>query len=218
MGAKMISINSALSLYWLGRYMQRAETTAKESIKSFDYILDKDFEDGKKLFARLGIDIAYKDERGFLREAIFGEHSSSIYSSLYNMKENSVRCRDQLYSHAFAYVNKAYMGIKELRKEKLEVFHLEKLLSNLYGLDGVLNSTLVKSEAANLIEFGKRVERIDLEVRLFDNLTVVLFELDELYGVGKVLCKDFKKPNITTNDKTKLLNLANSLIKTVVRF
>jgi uncharacterized alpha-E superfamily protein len=218
MGAKMISVNSALSLYWLGRYMQRAETTAKECINSFDYIVDKDFDDGKKLFAKLDIDISYKDERGFLHEAIFGEHSSSIYSSMYDMKENSVRCRDQMHSHAFAYVNKAYIGIKELRTQKLEVFHLEELLSNLYGLDGVLNSTLIKSEAANLIEFGKRVERIDLEVRLFDNLTVVLFELDELYGVGKLLCKEFKKPNITTNNKEKLLTLANSLVKSVIKF
>lgn len=218
MGAQMISINSAQNLYWLGRYMQRVETIAKECIKSFDYIIDKDFDDGKKLFEKLSADIEYKDEKEFLKEAVFDEHGSSIYASIFAMKENAVICRAQIYSSAFAYLNTAYIGVKELRGAPIEVFDLEKLLSNLYALNGMLDSALLRTDASNFIEFGKRVERIDLEIRLYDNLNIVLFEIDELYGVAKLLSKGFEKPSITTDDKEKLLDLANSLIKAVIKF
>ncbi len=98
------------------------------------------------------------------------------------------------------------------------MFDLEKLLSNLYALNGMLDSVLLRTDASNFIEFGKRVERIDLEIRLYDNLNIVLFEIDELYGVAKLLSKGFEKPSITTDDKEKLLDLANSLIKAVIKF
>ncbi len=218
MGAQMISINSAQNLYWLGRYIQRVETIAKECIKSFDYIIDKDFDDGKNLFEKLSADIEYKDEKEFLEEAVFGEHGSSIYGSMFAMKENAVTCRAQIHSSAFAYLNTAYIGVKELRGAQIEVFDLEKLLSNLYALNGMLDSSLLRTDASNFIEFGKRVERIELEIRLYDNLNIVLFEIDELYGVAKLLSKWFEKPSITTDDKDKLLDLANSLIKAVIKF
>lgn len=215
----MISVNSAKNLYWLGRYIQRAETTAKECIKSFDHIIDKDFDDGKKLFEKLGCSIEYKDEAEFLREATFGKQDSSIYAAMYAMKENAAMNRALIYSQAFAYLNAAYLYIKELKKkESIEVFDLEKILSNLYGLNGVLDSTLIRTDASNFIEFGKRVERIDLEIRLYDNLNIVLFEIDELYGVAKMLSQGFEKPSVTTDDKTKLLNMANSLINSVIKF
>lgn len=213
----MISVNSAQNLYWLGRYAQRAETIAKESIKCFDFIIDQDFEDGKKLFSKLNIKLDYTDEKEFLTQVVFGEHSSSLYSSLLNMKENSTLCRSLMYSDAFAYVNKVYIDIKALKGSHVEVYDLENVLSGLYGFDGMLNSTLIKPEAAKLIDFGKRVERIDLEVRLFDDLTAVLFELEGLYAVGHSLDSQFKKPTLTTNKKDKILASVNSLISSVIK-
>lgn len=213
----IISTNAAFNLYWLGRYMQRTLSVAKECISSFDYIIDKDFTDGQKLFAKLGIDITYKNEREFLKIAVFGDHPSSISGSLYAMKENSVRCRDKIYSHAFAYVNKAYLDIHEQYKNKLGVYHLERLLANLYGLDGVLHSTLMETVAVTLIDFGKSVEKIDMNIRLFDDMTGVLYSYKEACNIGKQLSKTFSAPPMTSNDKTKLLVLANTLVDGVIK-
>jgi uncharacterized alpha-E superfamily protein len=110
-----------------------------------------------------------------------------------------------------------YIDIKALRGDTIEIYNLEQLLSGLYGFDGMLNSTLIKSTAAKLIDFGKRVERVDLEVRLFDDLTVVLFELEGLYAVGHAIDKGFKKINLTTDKKDKILSFVNSLVLSVIK-
>ena len=213
----MISVNSANYLYWLGRNAERAETISKEAIKSFDLIIDHDIDDGKKLFKKLDIKLNYRDESDFLKQVVFGEHASSVYSSLLGMKENSTLCRSLIHSDAFAYVNKAYMEIRELKNKTVEVYDIEHLLAGLYGFDGMINSTLIRPEAAKLIDFGKVIERIDLEIRLYDDLNVVLFELDELYALGKSLDPAFEKPAIVTDKKAKLLIYVNSLVKGVIK-
>ena len=63
---KYLSIRSADGLYWIGRYLQRFEIIAKESIKTFDVVIDIDKEAGKHFFTKLTKDINYNSAVEFL--------------------------------------------------------------------------------------------------------------------------------------------------------
>lgn len=191
----------------------------KEAVltQSFDYIIDRDFEDGKRLFARLGSDIEYQNSKDFLNKVTLGEHPSSLASISFQIKENSTKCRDRIYSHAFSYANRAYLHLKGIKEKTIEIYDIEKFLEHLLGFDGTLSSALIKSEAAKLIELGKRVERVDLEARLFDDITVILFEIDEINALAKSLRSDFKKISLTTDDKAKIIKLANSIVDRIIQ-
>lgn len=96
--AKMsyLSFNSATNLYWIGRYLQRAETMLKEYEQSYDYVIDRDFEDGKKLFAKFGEPIEYKNASDFFGGCgIRFNHTLNIADMVANARENTVVCEDR---------------------------------------------------------------------------------------------------------------------------
>ena len=102
MSGVAISINTAERLYWFGRYVQRAETMLKELVNSYDYVIDRDFEDGKKLYARLGTSIDYLNAKDFLKEGVYGQHLGSIESIITWARENAIECRHLLDERGFA--------------------------------------------------------------------------------------------------------------------
>ncbi|DAB36642.1 MAG TPA: kinase, partial [Sulfurospirillum cavolei] len=51
----LISPQTAESLYWMGRYIQRSESMTRLIIALFDKIIDENFNEAKELYEKLGI-------------------------------------------------------------------------------------------------------------------------------------------------------------------
>ena len=124
-----LSFNSATNLYWIGRYLQRAETMLKEYEQSYDYVIDRDFEDGKKLFAKFGEPIEYKNASDFLAVAVYGNHTLNIADMVANARENTVVCRDLIDDETFAAINSLNIKLKEGRWSNLRAYTINELLS-----------------------------------------------------------------------------------------
>ena len=63
----LIAPQTAENLYWMGRYIQRAETMTRLIIQSFDKILDIDPNEGTRLYAKVGTELSYKTPQEFLQ-------------------------------------------------------------------------------------------------------------------------------------------------------
>ena len=207
-----LSFNSATNLYWIGRYLQRAETMLKEYEQSYDYVIDRDFEDGKKLFAKFGEPIEYKNASDFLAVAVYGNHTLNIADMVANARENTVVCRDLIDNETFAAINSLNIKLKEGRWSNLRAYTINELLSIMRSIWGGLREPLIRPKAYYFVEFGDVIERIDLKIRLYEDLSNILFEIENLNIIAQKLNPTWQNVKLTGSDKNKLLAEFNSLI------
>lgn len=207
-----ISFNSATNLYWAGRYLQRAETMLKEYEQSYDYVIDRDFEDGKKLFAKFGEPIEYKNASDFLAVAVYGKHTLNIADMIGCARENVVVCRSLIDDETFAAINSLNIKLKEEKDVALRAYTINELLSMMRSVWGGLREPLIRPKAYYFIEFGDVIERIDLKIRLYEDLSNILFEIENLNIIAKKLNPSWENVKLTGSDKHKLLAEFNSLI------
>ncbi len=207
-----LSFNSATNLYWIGRYLQRAETMLKEYEQSYDYVIDRDFEDGKKLFAKFGEPIEYKNASDFLAVAVYGNHTLNIADMVANARENTVVCRDLIDDETFAAINSLNIKLKEGRWSNLRAYTINELLSIMRSIWGGLREPLIRPKAYYFVEFGDVIERIDLKIRLYEDLSNILFEIENINIIAHKLNPTWKNVKLTGSDKNKLLAEFNSLI------
>ena len=105
----LISPQTAENLYWMGRYIQRAETMTRLVIQSFDKILDIDPDEGTRLYAKMGVELIYKTPQEFLQKSIFGLEYASLIYTIDNARENAIVTRSHLPNRMFSRINALYL-------------------------------------------------------------------------------------------------------------
>ncbi|MEW6551788.1 MAG: alpha-E domain-containing protein [Campylobacterota bacterium] len=213
---RYFSIRNADSLYWIGRYLQRFEIVAKESIKRFDLIIDINFDEGKELFAKIGYDIDYKNSKDFLNFISKGLENGSLLYYIRNARENAIVLRDTIDDEAFRSINIIYNEL--VSNDKIDPKKLESLIRELDRFWGLIFVKTFRGKTQAFIEFGQIVEAIDLKLRLFADLSMVLLDLDKLNAVGKILDKNFVPIELTSSNIGVFLNVVNSKIGSIIKY
>ena len=169
--------------FWIGRYVERAEATARMIDVHYHFGLESPalgealrwssilaISGQEKLFRKL---YTTEDERSILHFFGFDERNpSSIFSAIRLARENGRSIRDQISSEMWKCLNKMYLEFLEwdvdrvLMGSPFTFFEMVKESSQLF--QGVANRTLMMGETRDFHDAGRFLERADQTARMLD--------------------------------------------------
>ncbi|QJQ94695.1 MULTISPECIES: alpha-E domain-containing protein [Halomonadaceae] len=172
----------AENLYWMARYIERAEDTARLISVSSHLLLDLPREVSlgwSTLIDITGSAEIYdglhttRDERNVLHflcaERSYG---GSILSALGNARENLRTTRDVVPREIWEQINQLYMTISEQAESGLKPRRRDAFLKNVIRgcqtLTGLIEGTMSHDLARTFIEMGRHLERADMTTRILD--------------------------------------------------
>lgn len=212
----LIAPQTAENLYWVGRYIQRAESMTRLVISLFDKIIDENFDEAKELYERLGIALNYDSSQAFLRKSVFELEFVSLVYVINSARENAILTRSHLPNRMFSRINALYLKYQQAQMEPVvSLFWLESTLQELDAIWGNLELSLVESKEAPLIELGKIIERMDLSMRIFDSIEAALMDVEKLNIIAEKVRPNCKKLSLSTSNKAKVLQKINSVFGTL---
>ncbi len=176
----------AHSLYWMSRYIERAENVARLLEVNLQFLFDfQDFDATKQnqhweslilssgeeeLFAKL---YGPADSRSVTEFFAFDlRNPSSILACVYAARENARMIRDQISLEMWETINELHLFLKSRSTAGVwaegpnEFFNHIKRVSHLF--QGLTVSTYSRSEGWEFIQFGKYIERADKTTRILD--------------------------------------------------
>ena len=183
-------------LYWISRYMERAETTARlldvgYRMSLFPNLSGYNNEWESVLAASGTIDsykIKYNDiVQKHVEDYLFfdEENPSSVYNCILNARNNALVVRTSFTPESWLAINKAYQEIINFKQNKYSTSDLPNLTEwaieqvNLFR--GTINS-LLRNDGYNFLLLGLFVERADNSARLLDVKYFVLLPKPEYIG------------------------------------
>lgn len=173
----------ANSIYWLGRYLERAENYARFIDVNFNLMLDLPGdlkEQWEPLIMATGDHELYaaKNSTYGMQEVIYFlafdlENPNSLISSVTNARENARIIRENLTKETWEKLNETYHFVKrgseskEWKKEDPRVF-FESVKCQILLLYGLADSTVARTEAWYFRQLGQYLERADKTSRILD--------------------------------------------------
>lgn len=192
---------TAASLYWTGRYVERAEFTARliEATLRLDALSARPagrsaWESALLVvgaeagFAAGGADVRPAEVSNFLTLAL--NNPSSIRSCLDAARWNAKSVRTALTRDAWETVNRAWLGLRnvtDMGDTRDTLALIERIRAETRGFEGALNRML-RNEAYAFLGLGAAMERADNTARLIDVKYHLL--LPEGEKVGGVIDRD----------------------------
>ena len=163
----VISVEKADNLLWLGRYIERVYTTLKEFFISYDKMIDMGDDFYKELCERLKIPCVYESRDDFIRNYPFDDtNPDSIYSNLLRAYDNAVILRELLGSETLSYIQMAVYAIQKAKLGSETLVELMRVTDYILAFWGCMDDDVDDETARNIIKAGKRIERLDLYIRL----------------------------------------------------
>ncbi len=176
----------ANSLYWMARYIERAENIARIVDVNLQLLLDVRNLDEKRLASYWQpIVQATGDEEAFFKShpkataatvtefLIFRtDNPNSLVQSICQARENARMVRDQITLELWEELNRLYLFVRSPQAREVwerdagEFFH-EIKASSLHII-GIINATLVHSEGWWFVQAGQFLERADKTTRILD--------------------------------------------------
>ena len=194
------------SLYWMSRYLERAEHTARLLDVCLNLMLDESPDAGLGRLGHLleGLRflpaqaLAELGDASSLTQSLTFDHSnrSSIVSSIAASRENLRNVREQISSEMWLHLNRLYLEITQNGAEKIlpsqphEFFRIVREGAHLF--QGVTDSTMTHGEGWQFIQLGRFIERagaiaalVDVHFRRFQHPPDQMVEaVDYLEWVG----------------------------------
>ena len=172
----------AENVYWLARYLERAENTARLIGVNTNLLLDLpagyapgweplvDISGGRRQFE--------EQEKGRTEREVVHfliadpENPGSIFSSLRAARENARSLRDSFPAEAWELLNQFFLDLADdfaagLNKRNRFNF-LKRIILTLQTLTGALEGTLNRNDAYTFLVLGRNLERADMTSRIVD--------------------------------------------------
>jgi len=166
------------SLYWMSRYIERAEHTARLMAVKLETTAEQSGEEAEASWARVvaalsPVDrpVADADALKITQFLAFDRKSdTSLLSSVSFARDNARQVREQLTVEVWESLNRLYLKLRSLNAgdEKYPAVLFRDTLQDLHALGGVTNSTLSHGEGWYFLELGRHIERAQLVCRLLD--------------------------------------------------
>ena len=174
----MIS-RDADSLYWMSRYLERAEHTARLLDVNLNLMLDQSPTSGQKrwerLFSSLGVKPpaithdAYSVTQALTFDVL---NPASVVSCVAAARENARQTREQVSSEMWEQVNRLFLHVRQTKLNELwnaqpsDFFRAVKQGAHLF--QGITDSTIGHGEGWHFIQLGRCIERAGATARLLD--------------------------------------------------
>ena len=170
----------AESMYWMSRYLERAEHTSRLMAVKLESMVEQSREDADTSWVRVVAALSAEDHvpaqpDAFAitqRLAFDRKNPSSLLESLHNARDNARQVREQLSMEVWENLNRLYLRLQPVTIDGAWVHHPARLfretLEDLHTLGGVTYSTLSHGEGWHFLELGRYIERAQLVCRLLD--------------------------------------------------
>ncbi|MBU0631807.1 alpha-E domain-containing protein [bacterium] len=185
----LITANVATSLYWLGRYIERIESSLVHIIAAYDKIIDVKKDAGVELYKKFNIDIEYTDALDFLHVAILGDHTANLTTISGFARENATISRNHINTEIFGEIIALHALFQNLSKSKIDIDYkvvdnAQSLISEIWG---ELSKRKHKKFSDYFIKLGKVVEETDFCFRFNENETHTNNVINDVYTVLEIL-------------------------------
>lgn len=189
----------AENLYWMARYLERAENTARLITKIADTLLD--IPQGaslgwETLLQVAGIDQLYHQyydiatENDIMRFLISDERNpSAILSCVKYARENTRTLREMLPEELWERINGLYLYIKQNlndaeKNRRNKYLFLQNIITQRHAIVGLIAGAMEHDLAYQFIILGRSVERADMTTRIMDiNYAIKLPEDHPLFEI-----------------------------------
>jgi len=181
---------SAERLYWLARYLERTENTARLINATMNLIYDLPYgiEVGwHNLLNICGVEEAFyqrfknPSEQNVIRFLLADSaNSSSLLSSLSFARENIRTSRDLMPDEAWEQVNEMYLyatgNLENLSNRRGRAIFLQEIMHGCQRFTGFIAGAMSRNDSYRFISLGRNIERADMTTRIMDFGTVLLAE------------------------------------------
>ncbi len=184
-------------LYWMSRYVERAENLARIVEVNSQVMLDLPYDDSQKLehdwspvlaslgedddYATTGRDLGRMSVTNYL---VFArDNSNSIISCLSAARENARTVRSEISTEMWEQINRAYLWFTSdeagalFGRDHYDFFQRLKETSQLF--QGITDSSMVHGEGWEFIQLGKHIERADKTSRVLDEKYHILHNAED---------------------------------------
>ncbi|MFH2133342.1 MAG: alpha-E domain-containing protein [bacterium] len=172
----------ANSIYWMCRYIERAENVARFISVNLNLLLDMPSEKGKHwepLVMITGDQQQFeKNNPTYDQESVINfltfdrEYPNSILSCLAGARENARSIREIISSEMWEHLNNAYLELADnssrsfVLEDPHRFFKIIQMRSLMFN--GLMNCTMSHGEAWNFGQIGTMIERADKTSRILD--------------------------------------------------
>jgi len=173
------------SIYWMARYMERAENLARLLMANQNLMLDagsRGQEEGnlwepvlmttgdEEGYHKLYSTMAGADVEDYL--SVRPENSNSILNCIRTARENARMIRDQIPDEVWRSVNDLYLFMTcdkgEQLRQQVRMDYYEEVVRGSCLFQGVARATMMRDEGWQFLQIGTYLERADKATRLVD--------------------------------------------------
>lgn len=186
----------ANSIYWMSRYLERAENVARFIDVNLNLSLDVPSEFGEQWAPLVNTTGDYEffnqnyaelNRHNVMYFMTFDKNNpNSIISCVHRARENARSVREIISSEMWEQVNHFYIKVKEASKQ-------QRLLENPHGFytsvrleshlfDGLTEGTMSHGESWHFLRLGKLLERADKTSRILDVKYFILLPSEQVVG------------------------------------
>ncbi len=171
----MLLSRMADSLYWIRRYLERAEHTARVVGVAVDMRLGRSSGAGTGAIERLYASVGLHDASGLARaDTSFFDpaHPNSVFSSVTMARENARQVREGISSEMWEQVNALYLRLRQMREDAAwtgRTHYLARtVMDGVHLFQGVTDATMNHGEGWQYLQAGRYLERADATALLLD--------------------------------------------------
>lgn len=181
------------SLFWLSRYIERAENLTRILTINFNALLDMPMVDAHKswrdLLNTLGDTSLYDDlyaeinGRNVIDYTLWHTNNpNSVVNCIIRARENARSVREQISSEMWEHLNRLYHHLRSMnhevaRRSPHEFFTIVR--DGSHAFQGITNTTMPHGEGYEFIQLGKYIERAGMTLRVLDSKYTTVNALPE---------------------------------------
>jgi uncharacterized alpha-E superfamily protein len=178
----MLLGRTANGLYWMARYIERAENMARLVDAGLRMALTRnegDAEEWTSVIVSSGVEAGYRQKHGefnaanvcdyLLRDT---ENGSSVLSSIETARSNARMVRTALTRETWESINDAWMSFRRMLAAPIDEREVPKVLDAIKRetaqIRGAFQGTMLRNEIYDFCQLGLYVERADNTARILD--------------------------------------------------
>jgi uncharacterized alpha-E superfamily protein len=199
----MMLARVADSLYWIGRYIERAEHVSRLSAVMLNAALDHTAgaaQTGRVALAALGETDVARAEQTFdaARDlALEREDPGAVVVSLARARENARQVRDQITTETWERLNLLYLRVTAASAQDAfeddPAAFLQEIIADLHLFKGAVDATMSHGEGWRFLVLGVYIERAQLMARLLkgcfgDSQELSITDPIALMGLLRMAC------------------------------
>ena len=176
------------SLYWMSRYMERAEHTTRLLDVNLNLMLDESSRSSdhrwKRMLQALGSpgDVPWTGDPYVLTDTLSFDTDvpASILSCIIAARENSRHVREQISTEQWHRLNTLYLQVTRPEVRRLDRGDfLQQVMEGVHQFQGVSDSTMSHGEGWQFIQVGRYIERASATALLLESYHDDLWMLQE---------------------------------------